>query len=791
MAFSTQNQQAIYDQVQRISSCCAQELAYEKSLRQSEALFAEESARRLRAQILLLEDDNDNLHEQLIKDEERIDELTGVGEDLNSQLIRARNSLDSSHSDLRLKSREIETLKVELGSLHDVTMDSTKLLTEKLALAREVTSLKPEIDHLRSQVVAHQAVLAEKLTLQRQLSSLQVELELEKRATQRAIAKEGKLQIEDAKTAAQLESLQAEMTKERKERLKIERDAQKVSADWEARRVILESRLDSLKTQLKAAKEQFRNCQNELQSARAAPRPVAGRSTSNITSDEVTRDPRKRVASCMIDDTIIGTPGDLRATKKTNRSSTVPGDKSTFSITPFLNRTASVAPDNPVEEYENNRTDEDNETLDRVLVVTKDCHGLSPTAPGPERNLKDGKNHQAAQKGSSLKTLKSGNTQLKVSQAGRSRKAPTLDQVVEEDNNESVAPKIPHPEHNAVEDTNLAEGTTEPFEIKKKKRKLLGGGFAKTLFDDDDDGRAIKGDKSGARTFGTLGRRFMLLLQATRPTHGSIRIRATQLIWTTCMLSVDTYAATALDPLGQRYASSSSNRWKSRQGKDKYVITAKVQNLKSRAAFKLLEINDRYKIFQKGQTVVDLGYAPGSWSQVAVDRTAPNGRVIGIDIIPAQPPKGVSTIQGNFLSPAVQEEVKKFVRETDRGRLRFQHSLSSAPDEESFAEEDLVQSSTSYVGLEKSADLPPTTQAIADVQSPRCNRLERDTTLGRTVDIVLSDLLEPWEQTNGFWKRSLSDPYYRMMNTSGINMRDHTGSMVSPRMVPHDANSWD
>lgn len=169
---------------------------------------------------------------------------------------------------------------------------------------------------------------------------------------------------------------------------------------------------------------------------------------------------------------------------------------------------------------------------------------------------------------------------------------------------------------------------------------------------------------------------------------------------------------------------------------------------------------------------------------MAVDRTAPNGRVIGIDVIPAQPPKGVSTIQGNFLSQAVQEEVKKFVRETDRGRLRFQRSLTSGADEERFTEEDWVQSSKSYVELEK-REAP---QAV-DMQSSTRNRLERDTTLGRTVDIVLSDLLEPWEQTNGFWKRSLSNPYYRMMNASGINMRDHAGSMVSPRFVPHDAKS--
>ena len=89
-----------------------------------------------------------------------------------------------------------------------------------------------------------------------------------------------------------------------------------------------------------------------------------------------------------------------------------------------------------------------------------------------------------------------------------------------------------------------------------------------------------------------------------------------------------------LSPSSVKHASSgSSKRWLARQGRDRYVANAKVQDLKSRAAFKLLEINERYRLFRKGQTVVDLvfetshpltylsrspiqGYAPGSWSQV-------------------------------------------------------------------------------------------------------------------------------------------------------------------------------
>ncbi|RFU28704.1 hypothetical protein B7463_g7637, partial [Scytalidium lignicola] len=188
-----------------------------------------------------------------------------------------------------------------------------------------------------------------------------------------------------------------------------------------------------------------------------------------------------------------------------------------------------------------------------------------------------------------------------------------------------------------------------------------------------------------------------------------------------------------------------------------------------KAAFKLLEIDAKYKLFKKGQTVIDLGYAPGSWSQVAVERTKPNGRIIGIDIIPAQPPKGVSTIQGNFLSPAVQEEVKRFLLDPNRGRPKQQLITSTVDNSETSGKLDVLVDQESYVDHERHSD----------IQTPASERLGNRMAQNREkmVDVVLSDMSAPWEQTTGFWKRSLSDPYIRMMNTSGINFKDHAGSM--------------
>jgi len=164
--------------------------------------------------------------------------------------------------------------------------------------------------------------------------------------------------------------------------------------------------------------------------------------------------------------------------------------------------------------------------------------------------------------------------------------------------------------------------------------------------------------------------------------------------------------------------------------------------------------------------------------EVAVDRTFPNGRVLGIDIIPAQPPKGVSTIQGNFLSPAVQEEVKRFLRESDRGRAKQELSLLTKDGQDQMTEEDLEQSSRSYLELEKRAEAGTLGQDDATSQLKCKGKDVEDAVEGRMVDVVLSDMSEPWAQTDGFWKRSLSDPYYRMMNTSGVSFRDHAGSMV-------------
>jgi 23S rRNA (uridine2552-2'-O)-methyltransferase len=104
--------------------------------------------------------------------------------------------------------------------------------------------------------------------------------------------------------------------------------------------------------------------------------------------------------------------------------------------------------------------------------------------------------------------------------------------------------------------------------------------------------------------------------------------------------------------------SISSRRWLERQLNDPYVARAKREGLRSRAAFKLTEIDDKAHVLKKGARVIDLGAAPGGWSQVAAQRVGSAGRVVAIDVLAMAPLAGVDFIQLDFLDASAPEKLK-------------------------------------------------------------------------------------------------------------------------------------
>ena len=111
-----------------------------------------------------------------------------------------------------------------------------------------------------------------------------------------------------------------------------------------------------------------------------------------------------------------------------------------------------------------------------------------------------------------------------------------------------------------------------------------------------------------------------------------------------------------------RGRTTASQKWLQRQLNDPYVRAAQQQGLRSRAAFKLMELDDKLHLLKRGSRVVDLGAAPGGWSQVAVQRGA--SIVVGVDLLQIDPVKGATLLQGDFMDDLVQQQLRDVLKGT-------------------------------------------------------------------------------------------------------------------------------
>ena len=103
----------------------------------------------------------------------------------------------------------------------------------------------------------------------------------------------------------------------------------------------------------------------------------------------------------------------------------------------------------------------------------------------------------------------------------------------------------------------------------------------------------------------------------------------------------------------------SSTRWLERQLNDPYVREAKAKGYRSRAAFKLIELDGKFHFLKKGASVLDLGAAPGGWSQVAAERVGPTGRVMAIDLLEIAPLAGVEILQGDLRELEIVQRLER------------------------------------------------------------------------------------------------------------------------------------
>ncbi|KAF2012305.1 hypothetical protein BU24DRAFT_375982 [Aaosphaeria arxii CBS 175.79] len=224
MAYPSMESEDVYDiqDLKHALRTANLELALERSRHAVETVAKDEELRKLRVDKCLLHDRVDEISEELGDAEAESEGLEFALDDALQNVDQLKADAEIAKNQIRTQSREIGNLKAELKAMENVTSDTNKILSEKLALTREMSSLKPEVEHLRAQVESNHGLLAEKLTLQRQLATLQVEIDNEKRSTARALAKSGKKTEQEEELRTELEEIRNELVKEKKDRLKAE-----------------------------------------------------------------------------------------------------------------------------------------------------------------------------------------------------------------------------------------------------------------------------------------------------------------------------------------------------------------------------------------------------------------------------------------------------------------------------------------------------------------------------------------------------------------------------------------
>lgn len=111
-----------------------------------------------------------------------------------------------------------------------------------------------------------------------------------------------------------------------------------------------------------------------------------------------------------------------------------------------------------------------------------------------------------------------------------------------------------------------------------------------------------------------------------------------------------------------KFRKKSSNQWLARQLNDPYVAESKRLGYRSRAAFKLIQLDEKYQFLGKGKRIVDLGCAPGGWTQVAVMRNKGSGQVVGLDILETEPILGATLVQQDFTEENAAEKLKDLLQ---------------------------------------------------------------------------------------------------------------------------------
>ena len=400
-------------------------------------------------------------------------------------------------------------------SFGNALQDSGKLLQEKFALVRELDRLRPELEHLQSQLSNHQAVVADKHKLQRQLDSLEVELENEKRSRQRARDKENRDVAAELKARA--EDAEKRLTSEKREQDRASKEYERSLSDAASRNERLEGQIIAMEEAVKGLQAELTNTKSELEQR------GTGLNQTVVTNHNPKRPvpagkqlgKKIQVGESSLEDTTIQTPGDehrveKRPPRKRGGEHAPVGEKSNFSVTPFLNRNNSVTkgprdssytdmlPPLAAESASKADAEEQFNTLGPIEHLEKARPPRASPAKPIDLNNSNTRKPRGRPKAKRLAESQSSKRNTS-NQPERTPVEPSLDPEVEDlssavdqENIRDQQPgkglqgKAKSTLHPAVD---LGLHVVGDVDGRKKKRKLLGG--ANTTIFDDNDGEAM------------------------------------------------------------------------------------------------------------------------------------------------------------------------------------------------------------------------------------------------------------------------------------------------------------
>ncbi|KAJ6007952.1 hypothetical protein N7540_011928 [Penicillium herquei] len=313
------------------------EKEYEKALSDSAHLLDVEKDRFRRMENLLLQFESENLRSQLDHASQQLRGSTHAESDTLLQLNEASREIHRLDNQIKSSSNEIQRLKDELSSTNSTSANHKSLLSEKMQLTKELSTLKSELDRIKTQNSSQQASIAARQEMERQCNSLEVHLENERQAHERTRTQLMHHSTETDKLVAQIAQLQSDLVRHTRANQQYAQEMRQQKREFESQQTVFETKIETLRKQLRSAKDKLQEAQHDLQQKRNTAKNHNGANTEPQSRTIPLQRPGPN--SDHHNGLTIATPGAVRVQEKIKRQSALPGDKSAFSITPFLNRT--------------------------------------------------------------------------------------------------------------------------------------------------------------------------------------------------------------------------------------------------------------------------------------------------------------------------------------------------------------------------------------------------------------------------------------------------------------------